>query len=320
MGVVGELLINGGTVGITRNLRIGRDTATGSGTVTIDGGGLLEMGYGLYVGQTANAGSFFNLIDGTVNVTTQSNRSDGLFIGHREGGNGTLNISGGRMNVRRGAAEFSGDGNAGVATSALNLSGDGVLDVEAGNITFGGNAGGVTVAVSMADTAFLTANNVRFGEGAESEVTLQLSGGAIVSRGSVRVAFAADAVAAVNISGGLLDAATGFIGFGQGARADVTVTMSGGEIAADRMGFANNDTATATLNMTGGVINLARNTGTASHAGGLRMQSAGAALNIGGTAVVNAEKLYISDGGLLTLDGDAQINLAGSTDGTPPDL
>ncbi len=292
VGSVGELLIDGGTLAITRNVRIGRDNGPGSGMVTVDGGGRLELGYGLYIGQSANAGSSFNLIDGIVEVTTNAGRSDGLLVGHRAEGNGTLNITGGQLNVKRGDAEFSAGGNAGAADSALNLSGDGALNVESGRITFGGNAG-VSVSVSIADAASLSASNARFGFGADNTVSFTMSGGT-------------------------LDISNGFIGFGQGTGSDVSVSMSGGNIFADRMGLANNETATATFDMTGGTLLLARTTGTATHSGGLRMQSAGAMASFGGTAVVNTEKLFINDGGLLILSDDASIRVEGSTDEANP--
>jgi hypothetical protein len=313
-GQVGELLVDGGALGVNRNLRLGRDTVTGSGTVTVTGGGTVDIGYGLYVGQTANAGSTFNLIDGVVDVTTNSGRSDGLSVGHREGGSGSLNISGGQLNVLRGNAYFSDNGNPGVATSALNLSGSGVLDVQDGYVSFGGNSsaesGAVTVTATISESSSLKAANARFGFGADSNVSLAMLGG-------------------------MLDIPTGFITMGQAAGASVTVDMSGGVINADRMIFANfgavaadpgaeppvlaQDAATVTLNMTGGTINVVRSgSSTSSTTGGLVMAEGVSALNIGGDAVINSEKLYIAGGGLLTLSGDAAINISGSTDEALP--
>jgi hypothetical protein len=313
-GQVGELLVDGGALGISRNLRLGRDTVTGSGTVTVTGGGTVDIGYGLYVGQTANAGSTFNLIDGVVDVTTNSGRSDGLSVGHREFGSGSLNISGGQLNVLRGNAYFSDNGNPGVATSALNLSGSGVLDVQDGYVSFGGNSsaesGAVTVTATISDSSSLKAKNARFGFGADSDVTLTMSAGT-------------------------LDIPTGFITMGQAAGASVTVDMSGGVINADRMVFANFAAvpgdpdaeppvpelaaAESTMTMTGGTVNVIRSgQSTSSNTGAFLMGPGESVLNISGDAVIHTEKLWFASGGLLTLGENAAIHVSGSTDGVNP--
>jgi len=280
-GGQGELFINGGNLTVTRDMRHGRQGgATGFGLTTVEG--TLSVGRELFIGQGLTS-SVFNLNSGSVTV------GNTLSVAHQQSNNGTLNIAGGTFTVQSGGAVFS-DGGTGPSTSVLNISGSGSMNVVGANVSFANGNGGATSTVSISDSGSLTANNVRVGFGNNS-------------------------VATVNISGGAMSAATGFIGFGQGDNANVTVNMSGGEINADRMGFANNATATATLNMTGGKLILAQNGGTASHSGGLRMQGPGATLNIGGDALVNAQKLYINDGGLLNLSGDALIDISGSTDG-----
>jgi hypothetical protein len=292
VGSTGELLIDGGMLGINRSMRIGRDTVTGYGTVTVDGGGTVDIGYGLYLGQSANAGSTFELIDGTVDVTTASGRSDGLLVAHRAEGNGTLDISGGQLRVKAGNAVFSDGGNEGASTSALDISGGGALYVENGYISFGGNAGGVTVTAGISGDGYLSASNGRFGFGADSSVVFALSGG-------------------------MLDIPNSFVTFGQGAGATVSVTITGGVINTDRMAFANNAEATTTLVMTSGTINVVRSgTSTATTSGAFRMGAGVSDLGISGDAVVNTEKLWIAAGGLLTLGGEARINVTGSTDET----
>lgn len=281
-GGQGEFFINGGNLTVTRDMRHGRaGLATGYGLTTVEG--TLSIGRTLFIGQGLTS-SVFNLNSGSVTV------GDTLNVAHQTNGNGSLNIAGGTFTVQSGGAVFA-DAGGGISTTVLNISGNGTMGVT-GNVTFAAGGGGATSTIGISDNGSLTGSN------------------------NITFAYGDDSTAVVNISGGALNASTGFIGLGQGAGAEVTVNMSGGEINTDRMGFANNATATATLNMTGGTINLLRTTGTATHAGGLRMQSAGAALNIGGDAVINAQKLYINEGGLLTLSGNALINISGSDDGT----
>jgi hypothetical protein len=279
-GGQGELFINGGDLTVTRDMRHGRQGgATGFGLTTVEG--TLSVGRTLFIGQ-GETNSEFNLHTGSVTV------GDSLNVAHQSNNNGTLNIAGGTFTVQSGGAVFS-DGGGGPSTSVLNISGNGSMNVVGANASFANNGGGATSTVSIADTGSLTANNVRIGFGDSS-------------------------VATVNISGGSMNASTGFITMGQGADANVTVNMSGGAINADRLIFANN--GVSTLNMTGGSINLANSGGGQSTAGALVLGSAGAALNIGGEAVVNAEKLFLNNGGLLTLSGNGLIDISGSTDGT----
>lgn len=327
----GELLITtGGSITVTRNMRLGRggDGFTGFGIATVDGGSL-TINNRLFVGQSANTGNVFSLNSGTVSTGDQLN------VAHSGDTYGTLNIAGGTFTVASGGAVFS-DGGGAPSTSFLNLSGNGVMNV-GGNISFANNDGGATSTVSISDTASLSANQVRFGEGsnsvaslsisdtasvsgtavrfgqgAGSEVSLNMSGGQIQSSGGINVGFGADSKVDMEISGGFIGAAT-FITMGQALGTEVTVNMSGGEINADRLIFANE--GTGILNMTGGTINLADTGGGQTTAGALVMGSVGAALNIGGDAVINADKLRINNGGLLTLGGNALINIAGAGDG-----
>jgi hypothetical protein len=292
-GSTGEFLIGtGGNLSIERALRLGRNGgATTSGTVTVDGGGILTIGYEMYLGQNLNAGSVFNLVNGTVTISNNNNQGISLNVAHQTDGNGTLNISGGQMIVNSGSAVFS-DSSTGVGTSALNLSGAGMLTLTTGNISFAGNNGGVSSAVSVADTSALTASSVRFGFGTNSNASLTMVGGSI-------------------------NATTSFITMGQGAGSVVNATISGGAINTDRLIWANEATATATLTMTGGTFNIAKAPDSTSvSSGGLVLGAGAASLSIGGDAEINIEKLRISDGGMITLHGDARMVIAGSTDGT----
>jgi hypothetical protein len=287
-GSEGTLFIEGGTVDVFRNLRMGRSGGLdGFGIVTMGAGGTggtLNIGSNLFVGQSNRAQNVFTLDSGTVTIVGTLN------VAHNSDLQANLIVNNGSLTA--GNALFA-DGNEGVKSASLTVTG-GSFATTSGSIDFGNSAGG-------------------------ANATVNLSGdGSITAATNVRVGFGSNSVTNFNISGGSLNAA-GFITMGQGAGASVTVDMTGGSINADRLIFANNESF-ATLNMTGGSFNLAAvaDGGTQTTKGALVMSSAGAALNIGGNAVVNAEKLYINSGGLLTLSGDALIDIAGSTDGSNP--
>lgn len=275
--------------GLDRNLTIG-GSPNSTGAMEINGG-TLEINRNLRVGQEDGSTASVNMTGGTLNIGRSAYIGQGSDTG---GAVGTFDLSAGIVTVntsnRTASQEDFGVAHQQNATGILNISGSGAFNLNIGDA------------------------KIANGSNANATINISDSGSLTIGR-NARVAYGDNSTATVNISGGALNASTGFIGLGQGAGAEVTVDMSGGEINTDRMGFANNATATATLNMTGGTINLLRTTGTASHAGGLRMQSAGAALNIGGDAVINAQKLYINDGGLITLSGNALINISGSDDG-----
>jgi hypothetical protein len=291
-GQSGELLVDGGTLSITRNLRIGRDSVTGTGVVTVASGGVINTGYGLFVGQGPNAGSHLNLIDGTINVTTNSSRTDGLRVAHFAGGDGTITVSGGSFNVQRGNALFGeGSNNLQPAKATLNLAGGGRFIVAAGNVGFGGNAGGVDAALTIADDAELQAANGRFGFGANSTVSFVMTSGK-------------------------LTIPSGYLTFGQAAEAVVTVSVSGGLIQTDRMVWGNHETAIATLAMTGGTFSIVRSVdSTSSNTGGLILGAGASTLDVDGDAVITAEKLRFTAGGLIRLGGAARLAVSGSTDG-----
>ncbi|MCC5841684.1 MAG: fibronectin type III domain-containing protein [Opitutales bacterium] len=324
----GELLITtGGHLIVTRNFRTARggDSITGLGLVTVDGGGQLTSEQDLFFGQSLNSGNTFTLIDGTVRATRD------LEVAHQAQTYSTVNILGGEMIAAR-RIRFS-DGGSDESTSFLNISGNGILRAtgveddegafSAGFIQFARNDGVATAHVNVSENALIEArDSVDFGTGIQSTSSLTMTGGRIATTaGASRFGYGIESQVTVDISGGLYEARQGFIGFGQGPRAEVTVNVTGGEIAADRIGVANNphgEAVSTVFNMTGGRISLARTVGTATHSGGLRLQSPGASVNIGGTAEIHAEKLFLADGGLLTLSGDAHIFIAGSTDGENP--
>jgi hypothetical protein len=273
----GSLFIEGGTVNVTRNVRLGRNGGTdGYGQVTINGGSLI-VGSNIFTGQSNRLQNVFTLNSGTVAVTVDLN------VAHNDDLQSVVDILGGRFTVG-GAGIFSD----GLATSFLNLSGDAELDV-AGTVSFATGRGGISN-VTIKDTATLAAGvNLRVGNGADSTVTL-------------------------NIEGGSISAPDGFTSFASGSNSIVNVTMSGGSITGDRINWAGNAAGEVTLNMTGGTINVV-STGTNTTSGAFSMQEGKSELNMLGTALVNTEKLNINNGGELDLGGAAVMNVTGAEDG-----
>jgi len=279
-GGQGELVIQtGGSVTVTRNMRLGRSgSATGEAYVTVDGGSL-TVSNDIFIGQSDLKDNIFRLQSGSVS-------SRDMFVAPGSNNRGVLDISGGTFNVSRNAT-FSDAGSA-PTTSVLNLSGDGELTV-AGNFSFANNNGGATATATIKDNATLTATNLRIGFGTNSTATL-------------------------NIEGGIINAPTGFTTFGQGAGSNVIVNMTGGVLNAERINWANELTASATLNMSGGVINVV-GTDTNSTSGAFGLRAGEPEIFLTADAVVNAQRLLINDGGTLDLDGAAVMNVTGATDG-----
>jgi hypothetical protein len=281
-GGEGTMTIEGGTVGVIGEMRLGRQGGTdGFGIVTINGGSL-NVGQDLFTGQSDRAQNVFTLNSGTVTVGGILN------VAHQANNQSTVNIAGGRFTVG-GTAVFS-DGGSAPSTSVLNLSGGGELDI-VGSASFANNNGGATSTVTIQDNATLRA-------------------------GSLRVGFGANSTAIINIEGGLIDVPGSFVTFGQGVGSTTTVTMSGGVLNADRINWGNDAAATATLNMSSGVINVVRQPdSTNSTSGAFGLQAGNPQLDLSGDALVNAERLLINNGGTLTLGGDAIMNVTGATDG-----
>jgi hypothetical protein len=281
-GGEGTLLIDGGTLNVIRNLRLGRAGGTdGFGTVTIDGGATVAVSSNLFIGQSNRAQNVFTLNDGTVAVTSTLN------VAHQANTQGNLIISDGTLTAGNGV--FA-DGGGGPSTATLSISGNGALSTTTGNLTFADKNGGATAIISLADNAELSSStNVRIGFGNDSSATL-------------------------NLSGGTINALDSFITFGQGDNTQVTVDMTGGTINADRTAWANSATASTTLNMTNGLINMVASVGsTAGTRGSLRLGEGDSQLNLSGVAVVVAERLLINAGGTIDLGGNALLNLTGST-------
>ena len=106
----------------------------------------------------------------------------------------------------------------------------------------------------------------------------------------------------VTITDGTFNVLNTYTTFGDTGTA--VLTMSGGTLNVDRITFGQKAGDSSTLNMSAGTININTSDATpASTSGSLRMGLGDANLNISGTAVITAEKLYIAEGGLINMSG-----------------
>jgi hypothetical protein len=277
-------IINAGDpLSLNRNVNIGDVEAGGNGEVEIHGATISFERY-LRIGASPGLTGTLTMTDGTINAGRALN------IG-QSGATGIFNFSGGTINANVDRVGDTLTVGAADATAVVNMSGSAAINLPTGN--------------------------AEIGEGINSVATVSISDNASVSAPNMRVGFGADSVTNLSISGGSMNAPSGYFTMGQATGADVAVTMSGGEINADRMIFAND--GAATLTMTGGTINAARSgASTSSTTGGFVMGAGTSNLDVSGNAVINTEKLYITASGVLTLSGDAAINISGSTDGVNP--
>ncbi|MCC5841683.1 MAG: hypothetical protein JJT96_16330 [Opitutales bacterium] len=312
----GEVEINGSTISFERVLRLGADGFDGKLTMT---NGIMNIGRGINIGQDGGSTGTLVVSGGTINANSaRTNANDRLDVG-ADGTTGILEMSGSAVINFPTAIANIGGGLDSVAT--VSISGNAILTLGSGidaEVSAGENA---MSTVSIFDNGQLNVGrDARIGEGQNAEVTLDLSGdGALVAGRNARFGFGADTTVSLNVSGGVLSAANGFMTMGQAAGTNVSVNMSGGVIIADRLSFSNNADGASILNMTGGVIQVVRSgESTATTTGAFRMGPGSSTLDIGGNALIDTEKLWIDNGGLLTLSGNALIDVKGSTDGENP--
>jgi hypothetical protein len=330
LGGRGELAIqSGGSVTVTRLMRLGRrGGTTGYGDVTVNGGSL-TVTQDIFVGQSDRPENIFRLQSGTVSTR-------GVFVASASSSQGVLDISGGSFNVSSNA--FFSNGSNAPSTSFLNLSGTGALAVSS-TFSLAQNSGTATATATIKDTAALsaldlrigngrystatlnikdnatlTATDLRIGNNRDGTATLNIEGDATITTTNLRIGFSQDSTTTLNIDGGTINATTGFTTFGENIGANVTVNMTGGVLNAERINWANELTASATLNMSGGVINVV-GTNTNSTSGAFGLRAGKPEIFLTADAVVNAQRLLINDGGTLDLDGAAVMNVTGATDG-----
>ena len=256
---------------------IGRAGGTGTARVNTSGTvAISQLQVGLRADDAAGTGTLL-LEAGTINTSSWTE------IGNGAGSTGTLEMTGG----------------------AINLAGPGV-GVDQPSVVIGSNAGGTGVATVSGGT-ITSSNRFRMGTGAGSSGTLNLSGGTIRTTGSHFEIGRDGGSAEVNLSGGLLDSA-GEFWVAQGGGAVGEVNLGAGEISAGSWTAVGREGGTGSVVMTGGTYTQRDNgdaafivgasgPGTFDQSGGLVNllasrawigENANATYTLGGTGTMNA--------------------------------
>ncbi|MEN6306247.1 MAG: PEP-CTERM sorting domain-containing protein [Anaerohalosphaeraceae bacterium] len=146
---------------------------------------------------------------------------------------------------------------------------------------------------------------------------LQISGGTHTFTNAFRVAISKDTAAGiVTMTDGTVNVPNSYTTFGDTGTS--IFNMSGGTFNTDRITFGQAATSVSTLNMTGGTINLSKTDSTpAVTSGSLRMGLGNTNLYLSGSSVINTERFWINEGGLITMSGNAVIHITGTTDENP---
>ena len=299
---------------------IGRAGGTGTARVNTSGTvAISQLQVGLRADDAAGTGTLL-LEAGTINTSSWTE------IGNGAGSTGTLEMTGG----------------------AINLAGPGV-GVDQPSVVIGSNAGGTGVATVSGGT-ITSSNRFRMGTGAGSSGTLNLSGGTIRTTGSHFEIGRDGGSAEVNLSGGLLDSA-GEFWVAQGGGAVGEVNLGAGEISAGSWTAVGREGGTGSVVMTGGTYTQRDNgdaafivgasgPGTFDQSGGLVNllasrawigENANATYTLGGTGTMNAPEgvevargaastatLNLDDGGTLNANwirggaGTSTVNFDGA--------
>ena len=192
--------INGGNATVSGVANADKLTTGGANTFTVDSGGLLTVTTDIFVGE---AGSFASLEKyGTLQLNPggQIDVSRDVQIGswNDAGQDSVLNMAGGTFNIGRRIAVGSG------STGTLNLSG-GTLDVSAGtwhNLRIGDLAGDGTVNITGGN---LITTGMRLNNGELSNSILNLDGGTLTIYGDFSGAIKFGSNSSIAISGGVLE-------------------------------------------------------------------------------------------------------------------
>jgi len=282
-----------GVLLVGANMKVGEDD---DGTLTVSGGEV-QVGTDLIIAD--NKTGLLTQTGGVVTVL------DELRLGNQAGGSGTLDLSGGTMNIGGIAAVGYDD----AATNGLiNVSGSGVLNANGAELSVAEETDG---AVVQTGGEVNVAGDLRIGDGAlGDDGSYAISAGELNVTGETRVGNNAFSPGALTVSGsGVVNIAALTVGFnGTGA-----MTLSGtGVVNAVEVRVGNN--GTGTLTASGGSLDLdallvgyeAGSTGTVSISGTAVVTPSGN-VTVGRSG---AGRLELS-GGELTFGG--RLNVGSST-------
>lgn len=188
-GSTGFMNVSGGSLTNTGRFYFGEN---GNGTV-VQSGGTISSASEVWIGQGATGVGSYSISGGTMSV-------GGWFAIGREGGQGTLNISGSGTVVKNGGDPTLLGSDAAAGSGTLNQTG-GTLIVNGGEVRVGTFAGATGSWIMSAGTATLAAT-VKVGDTGAG--TLNLSGGSIVANGGVRVGETGSGAGTLGLNGGTL--------------------------------------------------------------------------------------------------------------------
>lgn len=319
-GTSGRLDQNAGSVANAGGNWIFVGAEGGTGRMDITGSGSFNDTGRMWVGGSQNGGGGNGTLNintsGTVNTNDLSAGSSGgtgvvtldagtvftngwNFIGKREaadGGNGTLNITGGTL-TNNGDRTVVGQGN---STGALNISGSGVYNnLKVGDQTF--------FVVGSDNLANLITPSVTLTGSGTLNATRTLSVGGIEAQGGDG-SFTGSGKGTLTINGAnaLLNV-TGELWAGQGANSNGVITLQAGAIQVNNWVAIGRSGGTGALNMSGGTLtkNGAGNFIIAATGPGTMTQSAGIVNVLNGTTWIGENNNAV---GSLTISDSAQFN------------
>jgi autotransporter-associated beta strand protein len=188
-GSTGFMNIDGGSLTNTGRFYFGEN---GNGTA-VQTGGTVSSASEVWIGQGATGVGSYSISGGTMSV-------GGWFAIGREGGQGTLNISGSGTVVKNGGDATIVGSDAVGGTGTITQTG-GTLTVNGGELRIGAFSGAAGTWNMSAGSATLAAT-VKVGDTGAG--TLNLSGGSIVANGGVRVGETGSGAGTLGLNGGSL--------------------------------------------------------------------------------------------------------------------
>ncbi|HZZ42626.1 MAG TPA: autotransporter-associated beta strand repeat-containing protein [Tepidisphaeraceae bacterium] len=275
-GTVATINQYGGTLTVNRNSNFGFDIADGrngqspTGYYNFSGGTFTSAGE-VYVAEGgAGAHGYWTQTGGTANINN-------WFVVGREGGIGSVDMSGGIMNHSGGNMSLGDSGNGGTV-DMIKVHGTAVINDNAGDFYVGtngaaaeldesdsaaitvtsgqlwiGNAGGANAFINVTGTASLTVNNW-FAIGRNGGTgTLNLNSGTITQKTGNWFDVGAGGTGTANVNGGTLNALQMYIGETGGGNGTLNINAGSVNITNNSI-FANAGMVTGNLNLNGGTL------------------------------------------------------------------
>lgn len=246
----GTVKINtSGTVTITNDIFVGRGNATSAGFVYMESGtvtaGAASNGCWVAFGREGGSGTLM-MTGGTINSYGS------MFFPRDAGSTGTTNLSGGELNALQGNFAVADGG-----TGTFTMTG-GAINVSTGEWFIGNQASGTATFTMSGGTVSIANNWIAIGrEGATG--TLNQSAGTVTKagNGSVTIGTGENGSGTVNLSGGLFDVQSGDFIVGENNTATGNFTLSGtGTLEVDNgvLLVARDGTTTGNVNLDGGIL------------------------------------------------------------------